>query len=784
MPYLNLNELSLHIATLHAQRRRLARQAMTAQAAMVFDMVPALLHCHDPALPGGEADAPHGIKGVEDMPLRRRLAEQLGVSAASPAPTDILAVYSMGSTGTLGQTRSSDLDIWVCHRSDLTQPQRLALKAKCDRLTQWAQGQGMDLTFFLIDPEEFRQGNKQSMTCESCGSFQHWLLLDEFYRSAICLAGQLPIWLLISPAERRPYLQAKAQLFANGIDPEQWIDLGAPDPIPADEFLGSMLWLLYKGIDRPYKALLKLTLMSVYARQYPKVRLLSTVFREALHRGETDLMALDPYLLLERYLSAQGLAPGDRDLMRSCLYLKCGGDRPADVSATHAETLAQLTRTWGWDSQRCQQLQSHRDWPLEALQAWHQRLREQMLAGLHEARELFRRTANDSRLCPIELTVLSRKLDAAFADKPGKLEVLRLPPGVDVSQSTLLLTRRQQWQLCSADGQRVLYSRPDLPGLLGWCLLNGFLTGHTELQLPGKELALDSVDSLCRSMAWLANKPDPQDQILAQPAQLEKAQLIVNLEQDATAGLKLRKGDNDADMLQFGDRRLNLVSELTLLLRNTWGETMVSHFSGPQALAKLLLHLVPQLPRDNSLSQRLYIHCFASQLGEPLARQLLALLLTARQKLAEGPWTLCAGQAKWVFWWQSGSLHWQELHDPLAFYAQLSAAKLAQQHPATDSHVPPPVYSNGLCGLVQLFFLSDSDGYQLFVSNEQNQVSYYHYPAMDKASLVSLISRFYAQKTQTSGDSVFNLPQYYELMDNNGQWQLTPLTAELLETEH
>ncbi|WP_417356901.1 class I adenylate cyclase [Gallaecimonas pentaromativorans] len=781
MSYLSLDQLTLNIAALHAERRRLARKAMTSQAAAVFDLVPALLHCQSPALPGGEVSAPHGICGVEDEPLRKRLAKRLGIKAAAPQTRDILAVYSMGSTGTLGQTPNSDLDIWVCHRPSLTLEERQALKAKCQCLSDWGKGQGMDITFFLIDPDEFRQGNKQGMNVESCGSFQHWLLLDEFYRSAICLAGQLPVWILISPDDRRPYLQAKAHLFANGVDPEHWIDLGAPDPIPADEFLGSMLWLLYKGIENPYKALLKLTLMSVYARQYPKVQLLSNETRRALHQGETDVMALDPYLQLERYLAHQGLAPADLDMARCCLYLKCGGDELNQVPSHHAQVLGELAASWGWDNDKRQLLQSHRSWPLAELKQWHERLREQMLAGIHEARELFRRTSSSSRLCPIELTVLSRKLDAAFAEKPHKLQQLCLPPKVEVGQVALIVRATDQhWQLACPDSGRTLYQWTELPGLLAWCLLNGFITSRTELKLESDKLSLDTLDSLCDSLTWLTRKPDPADQILAQPAQLERAQIIVNLEQDATDELKVRRQKGAINPLMFGKERQVLVSELTLVIRNTWGESSVQSFSGERALAELLLVLLPLMPKDAVAANRVHIHCFASQLGKSIADTVLELISTAQQRLTQGPWCLSVGQSKWVFWRHAGTLHWQEMTDPVAFYAQLSAAKLAQQGNDSENRVPAPVYGHALSGLVQFFFVSKDQGYSLYVSNEQNQVSFYHYPAMDKANLVNLISRFYTQKESLCPSTTFNLPQYYELFEGTEGWQMQPLTTTTL----
>ncbi len=45
---------------------------------------------------------------------------------------------------------------------------------------------------FFINAEEFRQGKLGDLTSESCGSAQHSLLLDEFYRTSVLLAGKYP----------------------------------------------------------------------------------------------------------------------------------------------------------------------------------------------------------------------------------------------------------------------------------------------------------------------------------------------------------------------------------------------------------------------------------------------------------------------------------------------------------------------------------------------------------------------------------------------------------------
>jgi adenylate cyclase class 1 len=85
----------------------------------------------------------------------------------------ITGVYSMGSTSSVGQSCSSDLDIWVCHQSWLDNEERQLLQRKCSLLESWAASLGVEVSFFLIDENRFRHNESGSLGGEDCGSTQH-----------------------------------------------------------------------------------------------------------------------------------------------------------------------------------------------------------------------------------------------------------------------------------------------------------------------------------------------------------------------------------------------------------------------------------------------------------------------------------------------------------------------------------------------------------------------------------------------------------------------------------
>ncbi|WP_206237707.1 class I adenylate cyclase, partial [Pseudomonas viridiflava] len=97
------------------------------------------------------------------------------------------------------------------------------------------------------------------LSSDDCGTTQHYLLLDEFYRAAIWLAGRTPMWWLVPVYEEQNYEDYTHTLLSKRfIRASEVLDLGPMSHIPPAEFIGAGLWQLFKGIESPYKSVLKL----------------------------------------------------------------------------------------------------------------------------------------------------------------------------------------------------------------------------------------------------------------------------------------------------------------------------------------------------------------------------------------------------------------------------------------------------------------------------------------------------------------------------------------------
>ncbi|XNM61795.1 hypothetical protein ACLK1T_11730 [Escherichia coli] len=93
----------------------------------------------------------------------------------------------------------------------------------------------MEVSFFLIDENRFRHNEGGSLGGEDCRSTQHILLLDQFYRTAVRLAGKPILWNMVQCDEEEHYDDYATTLYAQGVlTPNEWLDLGGLSSLSAE----------------------------------------------------------------------------------------------------------------------------------------------------------------------------------------------------------------------------------------------------------------------------------------------------------------------------------------------------------------------------------------------------------------------------------------------------------------------------------------------------------------------------------------------------------------------
>ena len=184
---------------LNRDRLRRVHASLTPRQRDFIEVMALLFHINHPLLPGYVSrDTPAGIYDYSPsesvIRAAKRMVRSFEYDRRSAARFPIRALYMMGSPGTIAYTRHSDLDMWLCHDSALEQAATELLAEKARRIEVFAAGLGLEVHFFVFDAERFRVGETLSLSDESSGSSQHSLLLDEFYRSSLLVAGLRPLW--------------------------------------------------------------------------------------------------------------------------------------------------------------------------------------------------------------------------------------------------------------------------------------------------------------------------------------------------------------------------------------------------------------------------------------------------------------------------------------------------------------------------------------------------------------------------------------------------------------
>ncbi|WP_220812480.1 class I adenylate cyclase [Pseudomonas paralcaligenes] len=768
-----------------------AMQGLSTRQQLVLKLLPLLFHVNHPLLPGYvSASAPAGLSGFDPSDELLAEAQRLtrsftykarrGGPLVGKPPTPIHGLFLMGSLGTVAQAEQSDMDLWVCHDPELD-PRALAeLRRKCDLLEAWAATQGAEVHCFLIDPARYTQGDREAqLTSDDCGTTQHYLLLDEFYRTAIWLGGRTPLWWLVPVYEEANYRgYTHALLSKRFVRADEVLDLGHLARIPPGEFIGAGMWQLFKGIDSPYKSVLKLLLTEVYASEHPQVECLSLRFKKAVYANRLDLDELDPYIVvyrrLEEYLTARGELER-LELIRRCLYLKVGKKLsvPPRQRAKSWQRLLfeRLTGEWHWSQRELAMLDSRSQWKVRQVSAERRALVNELTYSYRFLSQFARNEQAASPLNNRDLGVLGRRLYAAFERKAGKIEFIN--PGIapDLAEDTLTLVRspspeaegETQWGLYqgSLNNQEwpdfaPLKRARHLVELLAWCHRNGVIDPSTRLSLhPGdSDLTEFELSSLLGSLQQSVPLPLPpvnEDSLLhaAEPAEVL---LLVNVGIDplkAHSQLNVHLTTGRTDSLGYSGVRENLVLTLDQISLNSWNELMVSRYDGPHALLDCLRDYLNALP-EGGRRPSLKVRCFCRNRAQAIAQRVEELFQDALSSLGDVPnsrYLLQVQQRYHVLELLPGQVSHAALSDLPSLIEHLGEEQAAYSPLHLDRHALEGedlalILPLGRPQCIQVFYRVDGEQAELTLLDEFNALWRQRLPFRDEQSLLTPLQRF------------------------------------------
>ena len=832
------NELQLNpdIESLHSLRKKgdefnslrltAAQMLMDEDEVNVFQSFPLLFHFNLEGLPGyTPKNVPVGISEFSVTDTFHKLASSFLNASLPIIPNtfnpDLIGLYAMGSTSSIGQSSESDFDVWICYSHTLEKERVKLLNEKSWAISQWAESFGVELNFFLVPDNKFKIHNKSAVNGDNCGSAQHMLLLDEFYRTVLRVAGKRILWQHVKIDREEDYDEFVEKAYKNKtIIADEWLDLGGLHYIPAEEYFGANLWQLYKGIDTPYKSILKAILMEAYSDEYPNTLLVSSIYKKAFHDLVIPNEKQDPYCLMMEKVTEYLTRINDTErlkLIRIAFYLKTEEELSKKNTNKNTEwrrkILIMYTEKWKWSQSEILRLDNRSNWKVSEVRKAKKKLLSAFMTSYRNLLRFARESHIADSIKPEDIGVLSRKLYAAYEDLPGKIELINPKISQNLFEENLSFINipenrknKAGWYLYNSTLDKfsltstppVLYARY-LSKLLAWCHMNGLYEEETKLHIynQGTDVSDDKLNLFVKNIydKFPIYTPKATNQELIKPCEVKYLTVSLNFENDPT--LHWRGAENTMENLtqsvfSFGAEEECLIGSIDLIYRNSWNEVRTLHFNNRYSVVDAINTILGKMHQGAQHPQQICIFNYSSNFNDRISlafKNLLFKYIDIRLNETDEKTIkqLRVGGKKFAFHFDRVGVSLQRLESSYDLYTQISENKLsATKNPLQNTFYDKTIEMiecNLSEGLIQFFFENYTDGFSVYVANEENEIKSFHEIGGSKDELVQNINRFYASKTTPENTNErpitnFNLPQFYDITaDENKVLKLTTFTS-------
>lgn len=551
---------------------------------VILEFLPLLVHINHPSLPGyiEQDDCPCGVK-LMDWPAET--LKEVGSFFSSrmklgdireflPRENEIEGLYTMGSVGSLAQTRESDYDIWVVVDARKMDPARLrTLDRKLKLLKRWISGKFvLDIHFFLMDLHDIRSNIFGAVSQEGAGSALKAILKEEFYRTMTLIEGRVPLWWIVPPDTGPEGYEQVRRMLQSRTDGEsqEFIDMGNIEIIPEQELLGAALWQMHKALDDPLKSVLKMALVASYLEDSTKGRLLCDILKRNALEAASGTEIMDPYLHVLRKVEDYYRSRGDDrtvDLLRKCFYLKVNPNiRGADLIRVERNDkpslMVDIVRSWGWSLHAITELNGFAEWGVDLYRKFgddiHSFLKLTTVQLIRRAKTYLMHSALEE---DVEVEVLRRRVEAFYVPKEGKIESeKRVKKKEPAYRDIYFAYRRKRWGIYERtpdlhrDGPIMESDR--VADILAWLVYNKRFDASTAFHMIPNITRV--VLSDIQSLLWKLNAVIPD----AGSIGLDRSSLM----EDKYARFAVVIGNMECPDTQHSIR------EVDVLFLNTWNE--------------------------------------------------------------------------------------------------------------------------------------------------------------------------------------------------------------------
>ncbi|MEJ2638744.1 MAG: class I adenylate cyclase [Desulfosarcinaceae bacterium] len=499
----------------NAFRQQIFHELAPKEAETTLYLLPWLLSVNEPGCPGYipklktrfrvcEIDYVKEIREKEKAFKNTFRIRRQGTLLKPPRTyAPIQGLYTIGSVGSVGQTSTSDIDIWVCvDKSDFDMPAWRQLAEKLNLIKDWLDVKlKMPVYFFITEVNAIRECRFGSLDAESSGTTQQQVLKEEFYRTCMVICGKTPVWWLCYDASQQlDYDAVLATVQNDGYWEYDLIDFG------------SALWLFNKSLSRPLKSIIKLNLLKCLL-EADEERLLCHLLREKVMqtpKGDMfpDFSVFTVTSILEHY--------GDEDpslttFLTECYYMLCEINPYDSRHRVKNKLASEFLKKYPIERSRQTNLRKAREWHFKEQLEFGTRLFQLLLRIYREISASAAGAASESD--QRDLTILSRKIAAFYHKKNYKIPVVHTVTGeLNVSNLTLQLNN-DVWQVfCGFDQSTPVIWSTNVVYVIAFIVWNGlFESNDIHMRPNSSSVTLQEVVNLATRMRNIFGTRGTQD---------------------------------------------------------------------------------------------------------------------------------------------------------------------------------------------------------------------------------------------------------------------------------
>jgi adenylate cyclase class 1 len=761
----DLYDIGLRFKNFNLSRLQRMKEFLQPRQHDFLHLLPLLFHQNHPLMPGFvSSETPAGIPDYSPAKQTVDTAKQFSKSYSYKRQIlrsyPIQAVFLMGSVGSMAYSKESDIDIWVCFDPSMSNDDRKELQQKCVLIEKWAATLKLEVHFFLVNNEQFKKGVNTPISKESSGETQHYLLLEEFYRTSIYIAGRMPLWWLVPAHQEKNYSSYVTHLLENRfVFENEVLDFGGLETMPKSEFVSATLWHLYKSLTAPHKALLKLFLMESYAAEFPNPQWLSVAMKQQIYQGDFAVDNLDPYLLIydkvDAYLHHAG-STQRLELARECFHIKIMGSSATALDSKtrllHDAFMEMIARRWQWPHELLANLSTQKFWGIKKATSEHTVIRDQLQQCL---RIILKITDNplDHPDQLADLKLLSRKLRAALDLRPGKIEVL--------TTRGMVQTKPDLWSIaevpltdvdtiwCLFDGrlppkpirpEQSIKSCESLLELFCWAVVNKLYKRNVRVQINANTQYLAETDinqllaELNTFLFTFLNTKEASLDVYKHTNRLLASMLLINL------GETLSIDDNQqqfmmserSDPLSYGENRHCFVQTLQKLSVSSWGEVTLQQFNGLDGVFSCLTEIFNDSTRPLT-NESIRVLCYTRGRGRSIAMRIEAIFSRLLEIFANhtqqqfNRYIVPAASGYCCFNFQNNILGFYFLEQQTQLFQELSSPQRQYSPVIFDDFVLeqsylPFLYQHNQEDTLQIFFHTAAKSVMVYILDEKGSL--------------------------------------------------------------